>query len=204
MGANVTKLYCGTGNLGKLREFQQAAGPDLPIESVHGLDCPETGNTFEANARQKALCYARAIEQREGPGQLLFVDDSGIEIDALDGAPGVYSARFAGVDADDAKNNALMLEKLRDVEPARRTARYVCVIALARGPEILATFRDVAEGRIIDQPRGEGGFGYDPYFFFEPTVSTFAEISAEEKWKHSHRGKAFRQMLSYLRENLSA
>jgi len=192
-------LYCGTGNPGKLREFQQAAGSDFSIESVSGLDCPETGDTFEANARQKALCYASHIEREHGPDRLLFVDDSGIEIDALDGAPGVYSARFSGPDADDAKNNALMLEKLRDVQPAQRTARYVCVIALTRGTEILATFRDTAEGRIIDDPRGENGFGYDPYFFFEPTGCTFAELSPEEKWKHSHRGKAFRQLLKYLR-----
>lgn len=199
----MVKLFCGTGNPGKLREFRQAAGPDLHIEPVSGLDCPETGDTFEANARQKALCYARHIEQQHGPGQLLFVDDSGIEIDALDGAPGVYSARFAGPDADEAKNNALMLEKLRDVDPSQRTARYACVIALARGLEILQTFRAVAEGRIIDQPLGDGGFGYDPYFYFEPTASTFAQISAEEKWKHSHRGKAFREMLAYLREELN-
>lgn len=192
-------LYCGTGNPGKLREFQQAAGPDFSIESVSGLDCPETGDTFEANARQKALCYSSHIEREHGPDNLLFVDDSGIEIDALDGAPGVYSARFSGPDADDAKNNALMLEKLRNVQPAQRTARYVCVIALTRGTEVLATFRDTAEGRIIDDPCGKNGFGYDPYFFFEPTGCTFAELSPDEKWKHSHRGKAFRQLLEYLR-----
>ena len=90
------RIYCGTSNEGKLREFRRAAGPGLEIEPLGGLDCPETGDTFEANARQKALCYAAALEEREGPAQLLFVDDSGIEIDALDGAPGVHSARFAG------------------------------------------------------------------------------------------------------------
>jgi XTP/dITP diphosphohydrolase len=190
----ISKLHCGTGNAGKLREFQAAAGASIEIHSVGPLNCPETGDTFEGNAGQKALCYGKAL----APDEFLFVDDSGIEIDALGGAPGVYSARFAGVDATDEDNNRLMLEKLRDVPKSRRGARYVCVIALVRGSEVLATFRAEAEGRIQDDREGTDGFGYDPYFYFPPTACTFAQLAPAEKWQHSHRGKAFRQMLSWL------
>lgn len=189
------KLFCGTGNQGKLREFQSAAGPDVVIEACGPKDCPETGDTFEANARQKALCYAPSAPR----GALVFVDDSGIEVDALGGAPGVYSARFSGPDADDDSNNRLLLEKLRDLPPSGRTARYVCVIALVRGSEILQTFRATAEGVIVDQASGEHGFGYDPHFFFPETNCRFAELDPAVKWRHSHRGKAFRMMLEWLR-----
>jgi len=187
-------LYCATGNKGKLREFQQAAGPEVEIRAYGPLDCPETGSTFEENAVQKALCYAKAL----GGSELLFCDDSGLDVDALDGAPGIYSARFAGPGATDEANNALLLEKLRGVPRQKRTARYVCVIALVRGDEVLQTFRATAEGVIQDDAAGSGGFGYDPYFRFPPLECTFAELSAEEKWRHSHRGKAFRAMLGWL------
>ncbi len=187
-------LYCGTANPGKLREFQLAAGADLRIEPSKPLDCPETGDTFEANARQKALCYAASLPT----SALVFVDDSGIEVDALGGAPGVYSARFAGPNADDAANNRLLLDKLRGVSAAQRTARYVCVIALAQGDRVIDTFRATAEGWIVDQPAGKQGFGYDPYFYFPATACRFAELDPAIKWKHSHRGKAFRLMLQHL------
>lgn len=192
-------LYCGTGNRGKLREFQLASGDDLEIRSFGPLPCPEDGDTFEANARQKALCYGAALERELGHEALLFVDDSGLEVDALDGAPGVYSARFAGENAADADNNRLLLEKLRGVPPEQRAARYVAVIALVRGGAVLATFRGEVEGRIQDDARGEGGFGYDPYFYFPPAACTFATLSAEEKWRYSHRGKAFRALLEHVR-----
>ena len=194
-------LYCATGNPGKLREFQGAAGPDVEIRAFGPLDCPETGATFEANAIQKARCYSRALEAETGSTQLLFCDDSGIEVDALDGAPGVHSARFAGPRATDEANNALLLERLRDVAMERRTARYVCVIALVRGGRVLETFRETAEGVIQDEPAGTGGFGYDPYFRFPPLGCTFAELPPEQKWLHSHRGKAFRAMLKWLEAN---
>ena len=193
-------LYCATGNKGKLREFQQSAGPEFEIRAFGPRDCPETGSTFEANALQKAHCYAKALAAEAGRPELLFCDDSGIVVDALDGAPGIYSARFAGPGATDDANNALLLERLRGVPLEQRTARYVCVIALLRGDELLQTFEATAEGVIQDEPAGEGGFGYDPYFRFPPLDCTFAEISADEKWKHSHRGKAFRAMMAWLRE----
>ncbi|MBI1358549.1 MAG: RdgB/HAM1 family non-canonical purine NTP pyrophosphatase [Acidobacteria bacterium] len=194
----MTVLYCATGNPGKLREFREAAGDGFEILPCDSRDCPETGDTFEANALQKAHCYAQALTAKTGAEQWLFADDSGIAVDALGGAPGVYSARFAGVGADDAANNALLLDRLANVPAAERTARYVCVIALLRGNTVLGTFRAEAEGVILHHPRGTGGFGYDPYFHFPSLDQTFAEIPAELKWRHSHRGKAFRAMLDWF------
>jgi len=186
-------LYCATGNAGKLREFRAIAGP-VEIELVPGfrdLDaCPETGSTFEENAIQKATWYGP-----HAPG-LLFADDSGLEVDALGGAPGVRSARFAGEGAGDAANSRLLLEKLRGA--ADRTARFVCAIALVRGSQVLATFRGAVEGRIIDEPRGEHGFGYDPLFYYPPFGCTFGEADDERKSAVSHRGQALRSMLASL------
>lgn len=195
------ELVCATGNLGKLREFQSAAGDAVSIEGFGPLDCPETGSTFEENAASKAVCYARAYSAARGRDDgLVFADDSGIEVDALGAAPGVFSARYAGENADDEANNKLLLERLGDTPRERRTARFVCVIALARGVEIVKTFRGSAEGLIRFEPAGGGGFGYDPLFDYPPLGRGFAELSAEEKWEHSHRGMAFRAMLAWLRE----
>lgn len=194
---NLQIVFAATGNPGKLREFIERAGPGVDVRPLPGFDdirpCEETGRTFEENARLKAAYYSRHA------GGLLFADDSGLEVTALKGAPGVYSARFAGPMATDAENNERLLAALSGVPMAIRGARYVCVIALARQGEVIATFRGIAEGRILEAPRGRGGFGYDPYFLFPPLGQTFAEISAEEKWKHSHRGEAFRRMLDFLR-----
>ena len=189
------KLYCGTGNPGKLREFQEAAGADIVIRPCSSCDCPESGDTFESNAIEKALCYSESLPA----DALLFVDDSGLVVDALGRAPGVYSARFAGEGATDAENNRLLLEKLQGVE--NRAARYVCVIAVVRGDRVLVTSESMAEGLIQDEPRGTNGFGYDPYFFFRATNCTFAELTPAEKWPHSHRGKAFRKVLDWLQED---
>jgi XTP/dITP diphosphohydrolase len=189
------ELYCGTGNPGKLREFQEAAGDEIIIRPCGPCDCPETGAVFEANAIEKALCYSESLP----PDALLFVDDSGLVVDALDGAPGVYSARFAGEGATDEDNNRLLIEKLQSVE--NRAARYVCVIAVVRGGKVLATSESKAEGLIQDEPQGTNGFGYDPHFFFPETNCTFAQLTPAEKWPHSHRGKAFRKVLDWLRED---
>ncbi len=191
----MTTLYCATGNPGKLSEFQQAAGPEFDIRPCGSLDCPETGSTFEENALQKALCYARSLGDRDA---LLFADDSGIEVDALGGEPGVHSARFAGKGADDQANNALLVKRLIGVPPEKRTARYVCAIVLLRGEQVVGTFRATAEGVITQSPRGSEGFGYDPYFYFPALEATFAETPPAVKWLHSHRGKAFRAMLERL------
>jgi XTP/dITP diphosphohydrolase len=188
-------VYCATSNPGKLREFRLAAEfAGIRIETVPGLagtpPCEETGDTFEANAIIKAQYYGQ-----HAPG-LLFADDSGLEVDALHGAPGVYSARFAGPDATDAANNALLLEKMRGV--ADRTARFVCVIAVADGGRLVETFRGAVEGRILDEPRGANGFGYDPLFFYPPFRCPFGEASAERKLRVSHRGAALRALFGAI------
>jgi XTP/dITP diphosphohydrolase len=184
------RLYCATSNRGKLAEFQAAAPPDLEIVAAGSHDCPETGASFEANAAQKALCYAAAVQD------LVFADDSGLVVDALKGEPGVHSARFAGPHATGQQNNALLLEKLAGLPlPA---ARFVCAIALARPGRVLATFRGTAEGVVLEAPRGQGGFGYDPLFYFPPLGCTFAELSPGQKFAHSHRGQAFRRLLQWL------
>jgi len=159
----------------------------------------EDGLTFEDNARKKAEQYSLAV-----PGEVVLADDSGLEVDALGGAPGVHSARYAADEphkadnntGDDA-NNERVLRELSGVLPDKRTGRFVCVIAAARGGKTLATFRGVAEGRILDHLRGSGGFGYDPMFYFPPIEKTFAELSPEEKARYSHRGAAFREFLRW-------
>lgn len=197
-----TDLYCATGNSAKLREFQQAAGDGFRIHPLPPAACPETGDTFEANAREKGLCYSRAVWQdksmREKRGCWIFADDSGLEIDHLAGAPGIYSARYAGPGAGDAANNALVLQKLRGVRHEERTARFVCCIALAREREVIKTFRGEVSGYILTEPAGGGGFGYDPLFWAPQLRATFSEVTAKEKWRLSHRGTAFRRMIAWL------
>ena len=192
------RIYCATTNPGKLRELQRAIGHfgegRIEVEALPGLadipPCEETGATFEENAVQKAVYYSRSA-----PG-LLFTDDSGLEVRALGGAPGVVSARFAGAGASDEANNRLLLEKLHGVED--RAAQFVCVAALAEHGELVRTFRGVVEGRIVDAPRGANGFGYDPLFFHEPFGCTFGEASAGQKLSVSHRSRALEQMVRWL------
>lgn len=190
-------LYCATTNPGKLREFRLAAerlGRKIEIATLPNLSSidpvEETGETFEENAIRKAVYYSA-----HAPGPL-FADDSGLEVDALGGEPGVRSARFAGPGATNEANNLLLLEKLRGVE--RRTARFVCVIALAEKGSLLATFRGVVEGEILHQARGNNGFGYDPLFFYPPFGCSFGELGGERKLLVSHRGQALRQLLAAI------
>lgn len=185
-------VYCATGNPGKLREFQLAA-PDFDVQRLPvPVPAPEeTGATFEANAIEKAIAYGRHV------AGYLFADDSGLEVDALGGEPGVRSARYAGEHASDEANNALLLERLRRV--GNRAARFVCVIALVKDGRLVKTFRGAVEGRIIDEPRGSGGFGYDPLFFCEAFGCTFGEASIEQKMTISHRARALAAMFAYLR-----
>jgi XTP/dITP diphosphohydrolase len=201
-GPSPLKLFCATSNAGKLREFRQAAGAAIEIEGLPAVDCPEVDDTFEQNAVSKAICYSRAALAdpalaRERP-LYVFADDSGIEVDALDGAPGIYSARFAGPGATDRANNDLLLARLQGVPADRRGARFVCAIALARDGKLLNTFRGTVEGRIQEAAAGSGGFGYDPLFFFPPLSRCFGELDSATKWTHSHRGKAFRQLLEWI------
>jgi len=183
-------VYCGTSNKGKLREFQLAA-PDFEIRAIDAQPPEEHGSTFEENARSKALYYGSKMKG------WVFADDSGLEVDALGGAPGVHSARFAGQQATDSENNALLLSKLRGIE--NRAARFVCVIALVRDVELVKTFRGAVEGKIIDESRGPHGFGYDPLFYHEPFGCTFGEASDEQKMQVSHRAQALSEMFQFLR-----
>lgn len=152
--------------------------------------CEETGATFEENAIQKALYYSKHCDG------YLFVDDSGLEVDALGGAPGVYSARFAGTDASDDANNRLLLERMRGIED--RAARFVSVVALAKSGHLIQTFQGQVEGMLLDEPRGTNGFGYDPLFFYPPFGCTTGEAPLERKMQISHRAKALRAMQDYL------
>ena len=201
------ELFCATANSGKLREFRRADRGGILIRGLPPCNCPEEGSTFEENAVSKALCYSRCPQlgkqSKGGTEPLVFADDSGLVVDALGGRPGVYSARFAGPEASDESNNAFLLKQLSGVPRDKRTARFVCCIALVRGSVLLKTFQGEAAGLVLDRPAGSGGFGYDPLFFFPPLGKGFAELSAETKWKHSHRGAAFRRMLGWLRQKQS-
>jgi XTP/dITP diphosphohydrolase len=182
-------ILVATSNAGKLREIL-AVMSDLPVQWSTLADHPpmaeavEDGATFEANAAKKALHYARAT------GMWSLADDSGLEVDALGGAPGVHSARYAGPTQDSAANNAKLIASLRDVPAPRRTARFRCAIAIARNAEIIATASGVIEGVIVDEPRGDNGFGYDPHFWVPELGMTTAELEPERKNAISHRGTA--------------
>lgn len=198
------RVLIATSNAGKLRDFAGAAAPlGLEVEALPGFtslpSVVEDGLTFEANARKKAESYSRSAV-----GEIVLADDSGIEVDALGGAPGVHSARYAadfphlaGINSDDHANNARLLRELKHLPPEKRMARFVCVIAAAREGQTLEVFRGEAEGTILDAPRGSNGFGYDPLFLFPQIGKTFAELSAEEKARYSHRGAAFRKFLEW-------
>lgn len=199
LGVRVSKMdiIIATGNKGKVKEFECLLQPlgyqvkclkDFPeIEDIE-----ETGLTFEENACLKAEYLAKQLDC------MVIADDSGLTVDALNGEPGVFSARYAGVEKDDEKNLQLVLEKLKDVPENQRQARFVCVMALAKPDVKTKVYRGECEGMIIHEKRGENGFGYDPIFFLPEYGCTTAELTQEQKGKISHRGKA----LSLLLEDL--
>lgn len=192
------KIVLASGNKGKLREFQEllsGCGFDVvPQSDFFSENAEETGLTFVENAIIKAR-YACAKT-----GLPALADDSGIEVDALNGQPGIYSARFAGPDANDEKNNQKLLQELKDVSPSQRSARYHAVLAFMRHAEdptpILC--HGVWEGMILPAPQGEGGFGYDPLFFVPTHNCASAQLVKEEKNRISHRGKAMQELLRKL------
>ncbi len=203
------RILIATSNPGKLRDFAGAAkSHGIEIASIPNFSSlpavVEDGVTFEENARKKAEEYSRHVA-----GQIVVADDSGLEVDALNGAPGVHSARYAASDlhgkepqltdanTDDEANNARVLRELKNVPREKRTGRFVCVLAVARDGKTLATFRGTAEGIILEAPRGTNGFGYDPLFYFPQIEKTFAELTAGEKARYSHRGAAFRKFLEW-------
>jgi XTP/dITP diphosphohydrolase len=197
-------ILIATSNQGKLRDFAGAAKPHgVEVRGIPDFSsippAIEDGLTFEENARKKAEYYSPFV-----PGELVLADDSGLVIDALNGAPGVHSARYAAEEphraesnTDDDENNARVLRELQGVPRDKRTGRFVCVIAAARNGETIATFQGIAEGIILDELLGTGGFGYDPLFYFPRIGKTFAQLSPEEKALYSHRGMAFRKFLSW-------
>jgi XTP/dITP diphosphohydrolase len=193
------KLVIASGNPGKLRELSALLSPlDYEVHTqseFHVPDADETGTTFVENA----IIKARNAAQHTGLSAI--ADDSGIEVDALNGAPGVYSARFSAPDPTDEKNNALLVEKLRDVPEEKRTARYWAVLVYMRHAQDPSPIicEGSWEGQIVLEPRGEGGFGYDPYFYVPTHGCTSAELTAEEKNAISHRGQALRKLVERLK-----
>jgi XTP/dITP diphosphohydrolase len=195
-------ILIATSNAGKLRDFAAAAAEHgIAVAGLPNFSSlpmvPEDQPTFEANARKKAEAYSRFA-----PGAIVLADDSGLEVAALKGAPGVRSARYAAhsseENASDPANNARLLQELKDVPDDHRQAKFVCVIVAARDGKALASFRGEARGVILHDPRGSGGFGYDPLFYFSTLGKTFAELSAADKARVSHRGQAFRKFLEWL------
>jgi XTP/dITP diphosphohydrolase len=201
------RVYIATTNQGKLRDFAGAAAGSqiaiIPVPVMAKAPPPiEDGDTFEANARKKAEYYSRLL-----PGELVLADDSGLEVEALSGAPGVHSARYAALvdsndtpahsNSTDAANNARLLQELEGIPDERRTARFICVLAAARDGSTVLTTRGEVTGVILRQPRGTLGFGYDPLFHLPELDKTAAELTPEEKAKVSHRGQAFRNFLNF-------
>ncbi len=191
-----------TSNPGKLRDFGGAAAlHGIEVVPVPDFDrvpaVVEDGSSFEENARKKAEYYSQLA-----PGELVLADDSGLEVDALGGEPGVRSARYAGENAhgnsSDEANNARLLRELQGLPAQQRSARFVCVIAAARDGKTIQTFRGEVEGVILEASRGTGGFGYDPLFYLPSIGRTFAELEPKEKSGFSHRGEAFRKFLEWM------
>jgi XTP/dITP diphosphohydrolase len=202
----ISRIYVATSNPGKIRDFEGAARSlGVKVEPLPGFNgfpqAVEDGATFEENARIKAEHYSRY-----SPAELVVADDSGLAVDALHGAPGVHSVRYAAAatgsgaasgNAADEENNRLLISQLKALPPDRRTGKFVCVLAAARNGTTMELFYGQVPGQLLTVPRGSQGFGYDPLFYFPELDKTFAEISADEKAKYSHRGQAFRKFLEW-------
>jgi XTP/dITP diphosphohydrolase len=209
MEAARPRILIATTNPGKLREFQGAARSlRLAVDSLPSLrtiTSPlEDGATFEDNATIKAAYYSR-----HAPGELVLAEDSGLSVDALGGAPGVHSARYAALlrdgamahtNSSDDENNLALVMQLKRLGSGPFAGKYVCVIAAAKDGLLLQTFRGEAHGEILTVPRGDQGFGYDPYFLFPALGKTFAELTLDQKAALSHRGRAFRQFLGWYEQ----
>lgn len=187
------RIVVATSNPGKVREIAEILA-DAPVELVllesfgDLPDVVEDGDTFMANAIKKALHFAKLT------GEWTLADDSGLEVDALGGAPGVYSARYAGEPKDDAANNRKLIAGLRGVPQEQRTARFRCAAVIADGKRVIASAEGTVEGVIVDEPRGANGFGYDPHFFIPFLGRTTAELDPDHKNRISHRGQAVAEL----------
>ena len=191
-------LLVATRNPHKTRELQQILGSDFTVRDLRAhseiSEIAETGTSFEENAKLKALAVSRKL-----PG-LVAADDSGLEVDALGGAPGIYSARYAGANATNKERIDKLLEELAriDAKKEQRSARFRCVLALARNGEVLGTFEGIVEGQIADRPRGSHGFGYDPIFVPNGFQQTFGQLRPAEKNQLSHRARALKKLRAFL------
>src|SRR5256714_1991074 len=201
-------LLLATRNPHKVREFRELLGKNFKLFDLTAFPeiviPEETGRTFEENATLKAVGASRCdvrTAQRAVP-TLVIADDSGLEVDGLDGAPGIYSARYAGENASDAENIDKLLRELRarNIADEKRSARFCCVIALAQNGKLLGVFEGTVEGNIVDPPRGTGGFGYDPVFQPKEFKQTFAEMPPELKNKISHRAQAVAALREGIRD----
>lgn len=188
------QLIVATRNAHKTREIEQILGSGLAVWDLTAYpeisEITESGTSFEENAKLKAIAVSRKL-----PG-LVIADDSGLEVEALEGAPGIHSARYAGANANDKEKIAKLLSRLAkaDAKSDQRRARFRCLLAVARDGQVLATFEGVVEGKIADRPRGSHGFGYDPIFIPDGFEETFAELPEEVKNNISHRAKAIRKL----------
>jgi len=194
----VIELVVATRNRHKTREIQHILGPEFMVRDLGAhpevSEIRESGTSFEENAKLKALAASRQLPA------LVIADDSGLAVDALGGAPGIYSARYAGANATDTDKIDKLLRELERVRATdRRRARFRCVVALARNGDLLGTFEGTVEGRITDKARGDSGFGYDPIFIPEGFGQTFGELPTEEKNTISHRAKAIRAVAEKLK-----
>jgi XTP/dITP diphosphohydrolase len=192
-------LLLATRNAHKTREIQRILGPHFVVRDLckhpEISEIEESGKSFEENAALKAIAASKELPE------LVIADDSGLEVDALNGAPGIYSARYAGETATDQENNDKLLHELEraDASKDRRSARFRCVLALAREGQILGTFEGVVEGTIVDLPRGNCGFGYDPVFLPTGLNKTFGELAPAEKDRLSHRGRALEKLSAFIK-----
>jgi XTP/dITP diphosphohydrolase len=210
----MSTVYIATTNPGKLREFREAAQTlDVELQTLPGLKTLpppiEDGSTFEQNAQIKAEYYSRLV-----PSAMVLAEDSGLSVDQLDGAPGVYSARYAAMlhgaagdqaahhNSQDEDNNRALVSQLERLPAGKIAGKYICTIAAGRDGKTLATFLGEAHGELLTRPRGLGGFGYDPYFYFPALDKTFAELTMEQKRHFSHRGQAFKRFLEWYSRNL--
>lgn len=201
------KLVIASNNEGKIKEIKRIL-KELPLEVLSlrdmgiDIDVEEDGLTFEENAKKKSAEIYKELIRRGNEDFIVMSDDSGLEVDYLNGEPGVFSARYAGEHGNDKKNNEKLLSKLEGVKHKDRTARFVCQLALISDKNEYRGIRGIVDGYILESEKGNGGFGYDPLFFFEPFNKSFGELTIEEKNKISHRGVALEEAKEVLKELL--